>query len=124
MKILYSMTEMSALDEYKMTQGSGNKKLKDHLAGQTVTLENCVIFEDERADKESGEVKTTRVAVIKVNGEYYGTNSPSFVREIHSMISHFESRGLRVTKIKVRTGSTSRGTFIGAEPVEDGLLPM
>ena len=96
---------------YKMTSARESAKVSD-LAGQTITMDDYVIF-----DREADDGTQTTVMMFLYNGNMYGTISRSFIDVFENFIgSGFDPKFAKTVKIGSATSKKGR-TFLTAEIV-------
>jgi hypothetical protein len=66
-----------------------------NLAGQQLKVNGLLIGVKEEADEETGELKTTKIGVLKtVSGELVSSISPTVIGSIETIISAYEEQGM------------------------------
>lgn len=96
---------------YKMTSARESVKVSD-LAGQTITMDDYVIF-----DREADDGTQTTVMMFMYNGVMYGTISRSFIDVFENFITAgFLPEFAKTVKIGSATSKKGR-TFLTAEIV-------
>jgi len=99
---------------YNMLHGSSRLALKQ-FDGDTMEIENYIVFSDENQDGEP----MTCVTIREPDGTMWTTNGATFVRDFCTILEACESCGETVTAIKIVDGKSKKGrTFRTCEMVE------
>ena len=77
MKIIEKSGKMSVSELHAMTRANAIKKMES-AKGSTLNIDAWVLFEDEKTDKQTGEISTVIVLSIRDGEEVFATVSPTF----------------------------------------------
>lgn len=103
MNLIYKTEGMTAKDMYTLTKSNSVKKLAS-LKGQTLEYTQCVLYED--MNPSTGEVSKV-LALKTADGNYYATNSKTFIRGFEDILAMFAETNESIpTKLVVAVGTS------------------
>lgn len=112
MKIIAQSNKMSVSELHAMTRANTIKKMES-AKGSTLNIDSWVYYEDEKTDKQTGEVSKARVLSIRDGEEVFATVSPTFKEEFFAIREMCEVADEAFDHVTVTTGTSRAGrTFI------------
>lgn len=112
MKIIEKSHQMNVSELHAMTRANSIKKMES-AKGSTLNIDAWVMYEDEKTDKQTGEVSTVTVLSIRDGDEVFATVSPTFKGEFFAIKNMCEDAGEAFDHVIVTTGTSRAGrTFI------------
>ena len=110
MKILANEKERTVKQLYDLTRNPETQKMRDH-AGEVIEVADWLIYAD--ANNDGKEV--TLLSILTPEGEIFGTNSATFIREFSAIVDLCHQCGTEPASIKISQGESKSGrTFITA----------
>lgn len=112
MKIIEKSRQMNVSELHAMTRANSIKKMES-AKGSTLNIDSWVLYEDEKTDKQTGEVSAVTVLSIRDGDEVFATVSHTFKEEFFAIKNMCEDVGEAFDHVIVTTGTSRAGrTFI------------
>lgn len=112
MKIIEKSSQMSVSELHAMTRANSIRKMET-AKGSTLNIDSWVLYEDEKTDKQTGEVSTVVVLSVRDGEEVFATVSPTFKNEFFAIKEMCADAGEDFDHVVVTTGTSRAGrTFI------------
>lgn len=112
MKIIDKSSQMTVSELHAMTRATNIKKMES-AKGSTLNIDAWVLYEDEKTDKQTGEISAVTVLSIRDGDEVFATVSPTFKEEFFAIKGMCEDAGEAFDHVVVTTGTSRAGrTFI------------
>ena len=110
MQIIKASKDLTNVDVYKMTKGTGTTKVSD-CAGLVFTVDAFVVFED--VNRQTGQIMA--IASIKTaDGKILVSNSPTFVEAFSDIVDIFGEKN--IPELKIVEGKSKAGrTFYNCD---------
>lgn len=109
MQIIKASKDLTNVDVYKMTKGTGTTKVSD-CAGLVFKAAAYVIFED--VNRQTGQVMTI-ASIMTDEGKILVSNSPTFVEAFTDIVNIF---GEEMPELKIVEGKSKAGrTFYNCD---------
>lgn len=110
MKILANEKERTVKQLYDLTRNPETQKMRDH-AGEIIEVADWLIYQDVNNDGK----ETTILSIVTPEGEIFGTNSATFMREFAAIVDMCHQCGTEINAVKISEGTSKSGrTFITA----------
>lgn len=91
---------------FRLTHAQSARKVQD-LEGQVVAVNEYVLYLDGEAPAEGEEDKRKRVLALDLNGEAYGTISPTLIDSLVDILDAFEDES--DWAVEIRSGVSKNG---------------
>lgn len=109
MQIIKASKDLTNVDVYKMTKGTGTTKVSDY-AGLVFTVDAFVVFED--VNRQTGQIMSI-ASIRTADGKILVSNSPTFVEAFNDIVDIF---GENIPELKIVEGKSKAGrTFYNCD---------
>ena len=95
-------------DKKEQLNATMNAKAFKELVGKEIVIDGILLYTKEETDNFSGEVKETRIGVVKVADDFYATNSSTICDNLESLHTFLGNECIG-TKATVDKQNSKRG---------------